>query len=71
MTIGYFVNFVGSFIKVQAESSQKYEKEKRSLNRCMNVFTISHELKHKIRTHYFNKYIIETMHNANEEKEIA
>jgi len=40
------------------------------MNRCMNFVSITNELEHKIRTHYFNKHIIEKMHDPNQEKEL-
>jgi hypothetical protein len=68
MTFGYFVNVIGSLIKVRAESDEKYEKEVRSVNRFLNFLTIGSDLKHKIRTHYFNKHIIEKVHDLHEER---
>jgi len=45
-------------------------KEVRSLNRFLSMLTISNDLKHKIRTHYFNKNLVESMHDPKEEKEV-
>lgn len=70
MTFGYFVNVIGSLIKMKAESEEKYEKEVRSLNRCLNFLAASSEIKHKIRTHYFNRHNIEKIHDPNEEKQL-
>ena len=58
MTFGYFVNVIGALIKLKAESEEKYEKKVRSLNRCFNFLTLTDDLKHKIRTYFFNKHAI-------------
>lgn len=64
------MNAIGDIIKMRAESSEKYEKEVRRLNRYLNDLVLSNDLKHKIRTHYFNKHLIEQKHDPSEEKEV-
>ena len=68
MIFGYFVNVIGSLIKVRSEPEEKYEKELRSLNRILGFLDTTNDLKRRIRTHYFNKHIIEQIRDPNEEK---
>ena len=42
----------------------------RSLNRILGFLTATNDLKHKIRTHYFNKHIIDQTHDPSEEEQI-
>lgn len=58
MAFGYFVNVIGGLINLKAESQEKCGKQIRSLNRCLTFLNISDELKHKIRTYFFNKSAI-------------
>ena len=63
MIFGYFVNVIGELIKVRGEGEAKYDKEMRSLNRILGFLRTSSHLKHRVRTHYFNKHIIEQKHD--------
>ena len=70
MSFGYFVNVIGSLIRMRAESDEKSDKEVRSLNRYMHILNISDELKFKIRSHFFNKHIIDKIFDSEEEKSV-
>jgi hypothetical protein len=55
---------------MRAEPSERCGKELRTVNRYLNDVAISNELKHKIRTHYFHKHLIEQKHDVKDEETV-
>lgn len=64
MAFGYFVNVIGSLLRLRTERDEKYEKENRTLNRYLNSLTLSQDIKLKVRSHFINKHKIEKTYDS-------
>ena len=70
MSFGYFVNVIGSLIRLRTEQDEKYEKESRFLNRYLNALTLTQDLKLKVRSHFQNKHKVEKTLDSAEQQTV-
>jgi hypothetical protein len=63
LIFGYFVNYIGSLIKMQGEKTDMFETNLRRLNRYLSKTKIPGELKREARAHIFDREEIVKTYN--------
>lgn len=67
LIFGYFVNYIGSLIKMQGEKTDMFETNLRKLNRYLSKVNIPGALKREARAHFFDREEIVETYNQEEE----
>jgi hypothetical protein len=66
LIFGYFVNYIGSLIKMQSEKTELFESNLRRLNRYLSQSKLPSELRRSARQHFVNAQEIARTYNQSE-----